>query len=82
MQTKLTIKLDKDTILRAKNYAYKNSKSLSKLVEDYFDNLTSNKKNDIENKSNLVKELKGIISLPKGFNGKKEYSDYLNEKYK
>ena len=82
MQTKLTIKLNKESILRAKNYAYKNSKSLSKLIEDYFDNLTNNKKIDIKNKSNLVKGLKGIISLPKNFNRKKDYSNYLNEKYK
>lgn len=82
MQTKLTLKLNKDSILRAKNYAYKNSKSLSKIVEDYFDNLTSDKKYISKNKSGLVKGLKGVVSIPKNTNIKKEYSNYLLKKYK
>jgi hypothetical protein len=82
MQTKLTLKLNKDSISRAKNYAYKNSKSLSKMVEDYFDNITL--KNNINQKSTskLVKELKGVISLPKNYNRKKDYTGYLLKKYK
>jgi hypothetical protein len=82
MQTKLTLKLNKSSILRAKNYAYKNSKSLSKIVEDYFDNLTVNKKINIKNKSGLVKKLKGIVKLPPNYDRKKDYSNYLTKKYK
>lgn len=82
MQTKLTLKLNKESILRAKNYAYKNSRSLSKIVEDYFDNLTLKKDVKQKNTSKLVKELKGVISLPKNYNRKKDYSDYLLKKYK
>ncbi|MFA5405452.1 MAG: DUF6364 family protein [Ignavibacteria bacterium] len=82
MQTKLTLKLNKDSILRAKNYAYKNSRSLSKIVEDYFDNLTLEKDTKQKNVSKLVKELKGVISLPKNYNRKKDYTEYLFNKYK
>lgn len=82
MQKKLTLKLDKDSILRAKSYAYKNSKSLSKIVEDYFDNLTLNKNTGKKNDSDFVKELKGVITLPKSYNRKKDYTYYLLKKYK
>ncbi|MBI5402115.1 MAG: hypothetical protein HY959_01825 [Ignavibacteriae bacterium] len=82
MQTKLTLKLNKDSISRAKNYAYKNSRSLSKIVEDYFDNLTVKKDINQKNTSKLVRELKGVISLPKNYNRKKDYTEFLLKKYK
>ena len=82
MQKKLTLKLNKDSILRAKSYAYKNSRSLSKIVEDYFDNLTLEKEVNPDSTSKLVDELKGVINLPKNYNRKKDYTEYLLKKYK
>lgn len=82
MQTKLTLKLNKDSILRAKSYAYKNSKSLSKIVEDYFNHLTIEKDIKQTRTSKLVKELKGVISVPKNYDRKKDYAEYLFKKYK
>jgi hypothetical protein len=61
METKLTLKLDKTVIETAKQYAEKNNRSLSKLVENFFRNLTSP---DVSRKrhSPLVESLTGMIS--------------------
>ncbi|QQO07865.1 DUF6364 family protein [Breznakiella homolactica] len=78
METKLTLKLDKSVIQSAKKYAEKNNRSLSKLVEDYFKNLTS----DTEPKkrySPLVEELSGVVS-EKDLNDI-DYVNYLEKKY-
>ncbi len=81
MDTKLTLSLDKNVIEQAKKYAKKKNISLSKLIEAYL-----NKASLLEKEepviSPLVKSLSGVIRLPKDFNHKKGYSDYLSEKYK
>jgi hypothetical protein len=61
METKLTLKLDKTVIETAKRYAEKNNRSLSRLVENYFRNLTSS---NISRKKHapLVESLTGVIS--------------------
>ena len=40
MDTKLTLRLDKEIIERAKEYANKNNISLSKIIESYLDAIT------------------------------------------
>ena len=61
METKLTLKLDKIVINSAKQYAEKNNKSLSKLVEDFFRNLVHENDPPLKYPS-LVKKLSGVIS--------------------
>jgi predicted metalloendopeptidase len=82
MDTKLTLKLDKDTIEKAKRFAKKRHLSLSKIVERFFKSLSE--KEGIESKqySPLVKELSGIISLEKDEDMKEKYAEYLVEKYR
>ena len=80
METKLTLKLDKNTIDQAKIYAKKNNLSLSKMVEKYFKSLTEEKTS--KKNSKLVDELSGIISLNKEIDNKDEKLSYLLEKYK
>lgn len=83
METKLTLRLKDDVIKRAKTYARSHNISLSKMVESYLDSLTKQKK--VENKieiTPLVESLSGVIDLPANFDHKKEYRDYLEEKYK
>lgn len=81
METKLTLKLDLDIINKAKLYAKKHRKSLSKIIENYLHFLLEEKQ--VENKkiTPLVKELSGIISLPEEFNYKDNYINYLTKKY-
>jgi hypothetical protein len=81
MNTKLTLKLNRRSIERAKRYAKKNRKSLSALVENYF-NLIAEKESadEIEISPNIL-EISGIIKLPKNVNAKDEYKKHLEEKY-
>ena len=81
MNVKLTLKMDKDSIDRAKYYAQKTNQSLSSLVQNYF-NLIS-EKNEIKKTelSPIVKELSGIIELNNNFNHKDEYHNHIMEKY-
>lgn len=80
MNTKLTLRLDREIIERAKEYANKNNTSLSKIIESYLDAVT--KGEGSENKiTPLVKSLSGVITLDKDVDIKKNYADYLSNKY-
>ena len=80
MNSKLTLKLDQETIELAKEYAKDKNISLSKMIENYLRLIVRRKRHDI-GISPLVESLSGII---KGKNAKmeKEYVDYLSNKYK
>lgn len=81
MNTKLTLKLNKRVIERAKKYAQKNNKSLSVMVENYFKTISDKEsKNDIEISPNVL-ELSGIIKIPENLNLKDIYGKHLEEKY-
>ena len=80
MDTKLTLKLDKEIINRAKLYAESKKISLSKLIESYLQLLT--KENSTKEEiSPLVESLSGVITLPKKYDDKDDYADYLTQKY-
>lgn len=79
MSNKLTLSLNKEVIEEAKSYAKQHQTSISKLVENYLNSLTraTNKKTKV---SPIVESLTGII--PSDFDEKKEYRDYIDEKYR
>ena len=81
MDTKLTLKLNKRAIDRAKKYAGKNKQSLSAMVEKYF-NLITDKNNisKIDISPNVL-ELTGIIKLKENINVKEIYGKHIEEKY-
>ena len=83
MDAKLTLKLNQDSILLAKNYVAEKGISLSKLVENFFDSISreSAEMSATPQYSPLVQELSGIISLPADFDEKREYEGYLRKKY-
>lgn len=81
MDTKLTLKLNEDIIERAKEYAKAKKTSLSDLIENYLQKLTTDKNNN-KTITPLVKSLSGVISLSKDYNDKKDYTNYLTNKYK
>lgn len=79
----MTLRPNGSVIERAKLYARSNGISLSKMIESYIDSLTKEKKD--ENKitiTPLVESLSGVINMPLDLDYKKEYSDYIIEKYK
>ncbi len=81
MDTKLTLRLNGNVIERAKIYARNHKISLSKMIESYLDSITKQKDKEISI-TPLVESLSGVIDLPSDFDYKKEYGDYLEEKYK
>lgn len=81
MDTKLTLKLNEDVIEKAKEYAKGKKTSLSALIENYLQKLITDKK-DKRKITPLVKSLSGVVKLPKNYNDKKDYTDYLTNKYK
>ena len=79
MNTKLTLKLDKNTIEKAKEYASLRNLSLSKLVEVYFQKLII--KEEFKQKlSPRVRKLSGILK-GKDLNYKSELENSLRRKY-
>ena len=81
--SKLTLSINQTVIDEAKEYAKSSGKSLSSIVEEYLESLTTierpkKKKTSVE----LVKELKGSVKPPKEFTSYKEIlQDALVEKY-
>jgi hypothetical protein len=80
METKLTLRLNDGVIERAKVYAKTHKISLSKMIEAYLDNLTR-KNNEKTTITPLVESLSGVIDLPSDYDYKKDYADYIIEKY-
>ena len=82
MDTKLTLNIDRNVVENAKAYAYKNGKSLSKLVEGYLKLVTGKTEtvDDIEI-SQKVRSLMGSFKAPKNFDYKKELSRAISEKH-
>lgn len=83
MDTKLTLKLDRDLIAQAKLYAQTTQQSLSALVERYFRYLLDQKRPRARNQvSPTVQELSGIIALEPDHDAQEDYTTYLLEKYR
>lgn len=85
MDTKLTLKLDKDVIGRAKEYASTHKQSLSRIIESYLQSLVSKEGTEADKDkieiSAFVKSMSTGIQLPADLDAKKEYSGYVSEKY-
>ena len=86
MDTKLTLKLDKNVIEKAKIYAAEQERSLSKIIESYLQVITSSKKSKDFEEFEITPFVKSI-SIGKGeitadLDYKKEYYEHLLEKYK
>lgn len=85
MDAKLTLKLDKHVIDRAKGYASSQKRSLSRLIESYLKSLVDTDKSEIKDSieiSPFVKSLQTGVKIPSDFDHKKAYVEYLAEKYK
>ena len=77
MATKLTLTVDKNVIESAKEYARKNKRSLSNIIEEYLKSLTDIKEGKRKPQlSKLVKELKGSVKDP---NPDKSYKEILTD---
>ncbi len=86
MDTKLTLKLDKMVIEKAKEYATSHNSSLSRIIESFLHSLII-KEDSINNRSDIqispfVKSMSSGVQMPADLDYKKDYSNYLTEKYK
>ncbi len=81
MDSKLTLKLDTDVIKKAKKYASSKKVSLSSLIENYLDSITSQEIGDFEI-SPFVKSISTGKSIPADIDYKKDYIEYIEKKYR
>jgi hypothetical protein len=79
MQTKLTLRLEKQLVELAKAYASSQGKSVSKMVADYFVLLNKTQDRQRDELAPISQSLKG--SLGKTQVNKSDYKKYLEEKY-
>jgi len=84
MDAKLTLKLDKYVIDKAKKYAVSHKRSLSRIIEAYLKSLIEKEKpqsdGDVEI-SPFVKSMRTGVKLPADYDYKKAYGEYLADKY-
>jgi hypothetical protein len=80
MDTKLTLNIDKSVVEKAKLLAKSKKISLSRLIENYLNSLTSKNRKDIET-TPLVAELSGVIENDPDLETRDDYAEYLNNKY-
>ena len=82
MDTKLTLRLDKDIIEKIKIFASRENKSLSDLTEDLYKIYIVNASSEEENKidSPIAKKYKSIINS-NNFDYEHQKISYLSEKH-
>ena len=76
----MTLSINKDVVARAKRFAKKKNKSLSKLAEDYFERLSTPSPSGFSI-SPLVRKLSGVIRKRIPADSKAAYTEYLEKKY-
>lgn len=81
MNAKLTLSLDRDIIEQAKEFARSQHKSLSKLIEGYLRQV-AHPDDDLTQVTPLVAKLSGVIDARKLGDHKRDYGDYLADKYR
>jgi hypothetical protein len=84
MDTKLTLKLDKTVIEKAKEYASNHQWSLSRLIESYLQFLVEKEgspNGEEISVSPFVKSISTGVHIPSDLDIHTEYKAYLKEKY-
>ncbi|WP_339699495.1 DUF6364 family protein [Algoriphagus aquimarinus] len=82
MDTKLTLKLNQEVIEKAKLFASERKLSLSRLIENYLNSLTSDQPTDDLEISPFVKSLSSGVEIPADYDYRKDRADYLDRKYR
>lgn len=82
MNSKLTLKLNKEIIEKAKKYAASQHKSLSRMIEAYLKSIVDREATGSDIKiTPYVRQMKTGVSVPAELDIKKEYADHLSKKY-
>jgi hypothetical protein len=77
MDTKLTVRVERDLIDAAKRYAQRQGITLSQLIEDYLRSLAIQQDEELFN-TPILQKLSGILPSSTTLD---EYHRHLNEKY-
>ena len=84
MNSKLTLTVDESVITKAKQYAKKQQRSLSDIIENYLKLITQDESHfENEMLTPIAKALKGSVKIPENFNFnyREELDKRLVEKY-
>ena len=84
MDTKLTLKLDRFVIEKAKEYAKNNKRSISRMIESYLRYLIEKDPALLKNKieiSPFVKSISTGVEVSSDLDYKSLYGDHFHEKY-
>jgi replicative DNA helicase len=79
MQTKLTLRIDKDLIQKAKRYSKKTGTSVSRMVSDYLRLVTAREEKKEQELTPRVRRLMGALKGSKL--SEEDYKRHLEEKY-
>lgn len=82
MDTKLTLKLNREVIEKAKRYTTEKKLSLSRVIENYLSALTSDKANEDFQISAFVKSISSGVEIPADYDYRKDRANDFDEKYK
>ena len=85
MDAKLTLRLDKYVIDRAKDYASSQNRSLSRMIESYLKSLIDKEPKQSSDEIEISTFVKGMatgVRMPADYDYKKVYGDFLSDKYK
>ncbi|MEP7252444.1 MAG: DUF6364 family protein [Ginsengibacter sp.] len=84
MKTKLTLNIEDTIIKKTKVFSKKRNKSISAIVEEYLEKITSRKSNEVEENDETFSQRfrKSFPAKPvKNYEYKKIINDYREEKY-
>ena len=81
MEAKPKVKLNKNLTDKAKDYASSQNRSLSQINESLISHTNSGDEDEIQI-SAFVKSMTTNVHIPIDFDSKKQYNNYISEKYK
>ncbi|MEM1296445.1 MAG: DUF6364 family protein [Verrucomicrobiota bacterium] len=82
MQTKLTLRMESDLIEEAKKVAEDRNVSLSQMVADFFNAITTkDASEDFVDLPPKTRSLHGALRSNKQINEREDYRDFVEEKY-
>lgn len=79
MTTKLTLTVEKSVIEKAKSYAKNTGRSLSEIIENYLESITS--ENIVNEPSEKLRKIIGAVNLPNDFDEDAELRSAMEKKH-
>lgn len=81
MKIKVNLTIEKETLKKIKLYAEAHQVSVSSMVEEYFEKLTTPEEEIKTDLFEIVAQLKPTVNYPVDFNFKKEYQGAKAKEY-